>query len=273
MAARIFSTILLWAVAIAAVVFARAFGLAVLVWALAAGALAEALAACRKMGFSPMSGICQAACAAIILGGWCAAEKYGEIGMSIPLIVCAAVPVLLLKDPFGNFWSKSLLPSLLAILAIPFALQWLVFMPQKFGLMFPIMVLAAAKFSDVGAFVIGKGFGRRKLAPETSPNKTWEGAIGGIFAAAAVAAAFAWGFHGTQLMPKNFLPTDAIVFGAAIGACAIASDLLESAFKRRARVKDSGKIIPGIGGILDLADSLLLSAPAAVAMAAVMNLG
>lgn len=111
--------------------------------------------------------------------------------------------------------------------------------------------------SDSGAYLIGKKFGRRKLAPKISPNKTWEG-----FAAAMV-------FSGLALLlmvwAKRYVePTHFIyVFlaGCALGAVGQGGDLLKSVFKRRAGVKDSGNLIPGHGGLLDRIDSLLLVSP------------
>jgi phosphatidate cytidylyltransferase len=103
--------------------------------------------------------------------------------------------------------------------------------------------------------------GRHKLAPSISPGKTWEGVGGGLLLAAVVA------FLPVQFAPQYFpdwlTPLRAAGLAFPIGIAAIASDLSESAFKRRAGVKDSGNCIPGIGGALDLADSLLLAGPVA----------
>lgn len=128
------------------------------------------------------------------------------------------------------------------------------------GVVLAIWVLAAAKFSDVGAYVMGSAFGRHKMAPSISPKKTWEGAAGGLFSSAAVSGGDSVRIFGNPAAAIHAAGRRAR--GAAIGAVAIVSDLLESVFKRAAGVKDSGAAIPGIGGALDLADSVLLSAPA-----------
>ena len=113
-----------------------------------------------------------------------------------------------------------------------------------------IVIVAAA---DVGAYAVGVSFGRRKLAPSMSPAKTWEGAAGGLAAAmgvaVAAAAVFGLGVHTAA----------AVGLGALLWAGALAGDLLESALKRRAGVKDSGRLIPGHGGICDRLDSIVLS--------------
>ena len=109
--------------------------------------------------------------------------------------------------------------------------------------------------SDAGAYYTGRAFGKRKLAPSISPGKTWEGAVGGIVAALAMAAlAHFWFFR--ELPLKYMLPLAAIM--ALLG---ILGDLAESALKRGAGAKDAANILPGHGGILDRLDSLLFNAP------------
>ena len=111
--------------------------------------------------------------------------------------------------------------------------------------------------TDSGAYLIGRKLGRHKLAPHVSPNKTWEGSIGGSLVSVIVVGLylafspvkFAYG------LPIMLLLTVVLSVGGQIG------DLIESAFKRHYGVKDSGKILPGHGGILDRFDSLLFVLP------------
>lgn len=110
--------------------------------------------------------------------------------------------------------------------------------------------------NDTGAYFVGSFRGRSAMAPRISPGKTWEGAFGGIVASLAAALACrAW-----------FLPTltsaEALGFGLLVGVMAPLGDLAESIMKRSAGVKDSGRIIPGHGGILDRIDSLIFTTPA-----------
>ena len=108
---------------------------------------------------------------------------------------------------------------------------------------------------DAGAYYVGRSFGKRKLASSISPGKTWEGAIGGMVAALAMATlAHFWFFRDLPL--KYALPLAAIM--TIIG---ILGDLAESALKRGAGAKDAANILPGHGGILDRLDSLLFNAP------------
>jgi len=108
---------------------------------------------------------------------------------------------------------------------------------------------------DTGAYYVGRAFGKRKLAPSISPGKTWEGAVGGLLAALAMATlAHFWFFR--ELPLKYTLPLAALM--TVVG---IFGDLAESALKRGAGAKDAANILPGHGGILDRLDSLLFNAP------------
>jgi phosphatidate cytidylyltransferase len=103
--------------------------------------------------------------------------------------------------------------------------------------------------ADVFAYVVGSTLGRRRLAPTISPGKTWEGTIAGFAASALVVLAVAATF-GLPRVP-------AAIAALGIGPVGLAGDLLESAVKRRAGVKDSGTLFPGHGGVLDRLDSLV----------------
>lgn len=153
-------------------------------------------------------------------------------------------------------------------------------------------LVLVSKGSDVGAYFAGKSFGRTKLAPATSPNKTWEGVAGGVLLSA---AAGAWLLTDVPIGPAVELasgaPDDGSVIGSrtwvtpllpggllggalhglALGVIAVMSDLTESLLKRARGVKDSGTLFGESGGFLDLADSLLLVGPCALAYTAVLG--
>jgi phosphatidate cytidylyltransferase len=124
-----------------------------------------------------------------------------------------------------------------------------------------LWLIAVAKFCDVGALLTGLAIGKHKMAPVISPKKTWEGAIGGVLTSMGVGALGAW-LARTQF-PAGFTPLRGALIAAPVAAVGIVSDLVESVIKRRAASKDSGNVIPGIGGMFDLSDSLLLTAPVA----------
>ena len=128
-----------------------------------------------------------------------------------------------------------------------------------------LMILLMVKFTDIGAYFGGRALGRHKLIPWLSPGKTWEGLLCGLATAAAVGAAFApWaGDHG---IPAYWTMWRGVIFGVVIGGIGQLGDLLESLMKRDADVKDSGQVVPGFGGVLDIIDSPLLAAPFAYLM-------
>ncbi len=126
-------------------------------------------------------------------------------------------------------------------------------------LMLPLLTTWA---SDIGAYAVGRGIGRHQLIPTVSPGKTVEGAIGGLIAAIVVA----WAFGNGVLRPAaqlgfKWYPWGLILFGALVSVAAQVGDLAESLFKREAGVKDSSRIIPGHGGMLDRLDSLFFVLP------------
>lgn len=115
-----------------------------------------------------------------------------------------------------------------------------------------LATILAVWAADVAAYLVGSAIGRHRIAPRISPGKTWEGTIAGSIAAAAVIV-IAGAPSGVQAWW--------IVTAALIGPAAFAGDLLESWVKRRAGVKDSGRVLPGHGGVLDRIDSLVAAAP------------
>jgi phosphatidate cytidylyltransferase len=121
---------------------------------------------------------------------------------------------------------------------------------------FLLLALLAVFATDSGAYFTGRGIGRHPLAPNISPNKTWEGSAGGL--ASAVAASLILGLVLDLAAPLWQLG----LLGAAIGVIAQTGDLAESKLKRLSSVKDTGSIIPGHGGILDRLDSVVVSIPA-----------
>jgi len=128
-----------------------------------------------------------------------------------------------------------------------------------FGVWSLLMVVFVVKFSDIGAYAIGRPFGKHKFSPKISPGKTWEGMAAAVVTAIMAAFAFAVGF---DIMGKRIMVWWlAIIFGCCFAFIALAGDLIESMIKRDAQQKDSAKNVPGFGGILDVIDSPLVAAP------------
>lgn len=114
--------------------------------------------------------------------------------------------------------------------------------------------------NDTFAYLTGRMFGKTKLIERVSPNKTWEGTIGGIVFTIGVSCLFAF-----VINTPNYSPLFWIVSAVIIAPCAIVGDLLESLLKRSLNIKDSGNIMPGHGGILDRFDATLFTIPSFVA--------
>ena len=167
-----------------------------------------------------------------------------------------------------QFVSRSNTAGILAISTTLFGLMyvpWLLnfiqkinFFPGVDGRFYVLYFILVTKFSDTGAYVVGSLIGRHKMIPRISPGKTWEGFGGAIFLSTAASLVFVH-FFGDQMAGMNRL--HAVVLGVLLSLTAVIGDLIESLFKREAGVKDSGRLFPGIGGILDLLDSLLFNAP------------
>jgi phosphatidate cytidylyltransferase len=131
------------------------------------------------------------------------------------------------------------------------------------GFFYMILCLTAVVLSDAGAYFVGRRYGRRKLAPAISPNKTVEGAVGGVLTGGVCALlaklVFTWFVPGD--LSRDLGWGAALVFGMTLAAFAVLGDLIESVLKRDAALKDAGDLLPGVGGVLDRIDSALLGIP------------
>ena len=138
--------------------------------------------------------------------------------------------------------------------------------PHRHGVAFLLGAVVATVAADVGALAVGSVIGRHQLAPHVSPNKTWEGWVGGAVLAV-VASVFITG----HVHP--WTPTKAAILGAVIAVVGPVGDLCESLVKRDLGLKDMGSLLPGHGGVLDRVDALLFALPATYYLVRVLNLG
>ena len=151
--------------------------------------------------------------------------------------------------------------TLLGLMYVPWLLNFIQkinFFPGIDGRFYVLYFILVTKFSDVGAYCVGSLVGRHKMIPRISPGKTWEGFAGAIVVSTGASIAFAH-LAGPRL--AGMTTPHAAILGVLLSVAAVIGDLIESLFKREAGVKDSGRFFPGIGGILDLLDSLLFNAP------------
>jgi phosphatidate cytidylyltransferase len=147
-------------------------------------------------------------------------------------------------------------------LLLSFLVQLRIWSPDRLGLLAVIATILVVKLADSGAYFVGKSLGRRKLAPRLSPGKTVEGAVGAVGSA----LLGAWLVH--SLLLPWFCPAVTrgalgwyLLFGVSMALAGMLGDLAESLLKRDAQCKDSSSWMPGLGGILDVLDSLLGAAP------------
>jgi CDP-diglyceride synthetase len=138
--------------------------------------------------------------------------------------------------------------------------------PHRHGVAFVVGAVVATVGSDVGALAVGSWLGRHQLAPHVSPNKTWEGWIGGAIVAIGLSVAITGHVH-------PWTVSKAAILGAVVAVVAPLGDLCESMVKRDLGLKDMGSLLPGHGGVLDRIDGLLFVLPATYYLVRVLNLG
>ena len=149
--------------------------------------------------------------------------------------------------------------------AWPFTfLLWIIFAfpDAQAGRMALLLVVAITKAMDSGAFMVGSLIGRHRISARVSPKKTWEGTLGGVLVAILVGRAV-YACVRAGLEPAGIEPVHVWLAAPVLAVTAFAGDLAGSLVKRVAGVKDSGRLFPGIGGLLDLVDSLLFTLPVA----------
>lgn len=266
---------------------------------LGAGELARLL---QAKGAKPQATFALVMIAALMLAPWLSAAGwlgtgpaqveglYWQIVLLTVSFIGVGILLVVRRQPegsLGNLGATILMVSYLGFLG-SFATQLRCGRdtPNQDGAWLLMIAILVTKSSDIGAYFAGTLFGRHKLAPSISPGKTIEGAVGGLVASAAVAMFFAtanriaagFGLEGSYYeivnditrsfqvsdnISLNFSLLRAAGIGVLISAAGQVGDLVESCFKRDAGAKDSGRLIPRFGGILDLIDSPLLAVPVA----------
>lgn len=274
---RAFSTVVLWGVLLAALFSGREwianYVFLAFILALAVAGLAEFYALVEKRGLVCFRNWGLAAAVVLMVGTFLHAT--GRLGIynsparandfEMGLIILFVLGLCL-----RQFFSRSNTAGILAISTTLFGLMyvpWLLNFIQKInffpglgeaGRLYVLYFVLVTKFSDTGAYVVGSLCGRHKLIPRVSPAKTWEGFAGALVISTGTSLLVAH-LAGARLPGMTLL--HALVLGLLLGGAAVLGDLIESLFKREAGVKDSGRLFPGIGGVLDLLDSLLFNAP------------
>lgn len=227
----------------------------------------------EKTGFRPMRGWGYAFLVCVFVIAYYPGHQYDPMVWSDPGIVPIAALLLLIASPFillvagmrRDTLSESLPASASSFLLLPYVGLPLAMMVRVRahwnGDAFLFLLMLLVWSGDIAAYYVGRAIGRHKLAPRTSPGKTWEGAIASVIGALIVGMVL---FHfvvpiaGPSLVaPLWFVG----LFAICVNVAAQLGDLVESALKRGAGTKDSGSVLPGHGGVLDRIDALLFALP------------
>jgi phosphatidate cytidylyltransferase len=186
--------------------------------------------------------------------------------LTFAAVVMAAFLVRSIQFPEPESTTATIAVTILAVAYVgllgSFIIQIRWFEGPYHGLVPIVYLIATAKGADTGAYTAGRLLGRHKLWPRLSPNKTIEGAIGGMFAGVGASLIVA-GIARDLLRIPTLGWSEAIGFGLVVGLAAQLGDLMESMIKRDCARKDASAAVPGFGGVLDVLDSLLFAAPVA----------
>lgn len=210
----------------------------------------------RKKGISPHTGL-GIVMALIIALSFYYPPLFLELALFICILLTSVYYVLSINqvEKLMKFPSGAALTFLGAIY-LSFTLNHLNWLRDERGPIYIYFMLIVIFIGDTGAMLIGKALGKHKMTPIASPNKTWEGSLGGIITGCLAGIAF----------QQLFLSQDATIWKAALFAVLLQiiaqiSDPMESLFKRASGVKDSSHLLPGHGGFLDRVDSMILCTP------------
>ncbi len=264
MAKRIFSTVLLWAIVAGSLWYFRTTGAVILIGVIATLTLGEFYKLLAGAKLAPFDRLGMMLGGLITISPWLQ-QQHGLASEHLLALAVVIFAFRIIGERTTETRVEALASTVFGLVYVAFMLQYLVrivifnpYAPEQ-GLILFIWLVAVSKFCDVGALLTGLAIGKHKMSPEISPKKTWEGAIGGVIVSMGVGALFAW--LARDHLPAHITPLYAALIAGPIAVVAIVSDLIESVIKRRAAIKDSGGVIPGIGGMFDVSDSLILTAP------------
>ena len=222
-------------------------------------------------GLAHLKGIKTPVAAALIASMVLASGSYWQQFLHLPHALLLAILAICFLALVAQNYLKNGLEGMLAncgggalsILYLGLLASFLMSIRIDFGLWPLVMTVFVVKSADIGAYTMGRACGRHKFAPRISPGKTWEGMLGAVLFGVIVSVIFAdlgevmaW-----QAAIKVMAWQAAVMFGICFAFIGQMGDLLESMMKRDAQLKDSSSRVPGFGGVLDIVDSPLVSAP------------
>lgn len=268
---RVITALVLLVVLLAAVVFAKPWGLILFTLLFVGVGIGEWL---TLLGLSRRAVVAVAVAATLLL--WLTnlqmlAHPQWLVGLlGLDALIWLGLGLCLIFTGGFPLGPKTQLGWIACAIALPSVCALALLAAYRVGLMFLLSILILVWVADIAAYFFGKAFGRHKLAPSISPGKTVEGALGGLLAVWLVGwgGMFAPGFSDSLFarLDRSW-PGPGLVFALAIlVGFSILGDLLESYLKRQAGAKDSSQLLPGHGGILDRIDALLPVIPVALLM-------
>jgi len=276
--ARLFSTVLMWALVAGTFWWGHPIGYFSLVGALAVLGCWEYFRMAKGSGIVVFTSFGLSLAIAYSVGIWWMLRSGGQGpegigwldgGIAFVAILGGFSLILMRKDKgdcafqpvlytlFGIFYPAVLFHFVTRILF--FAPEGVVGPPVTSGAWLALWLVLVTKFTDMGAYIVGSLIGKNKLIPSVSPSKTWEGFFGALVISQVPGIAL-FLMLPNQLGALHSLPV-VIGLGLVIAFLAVIGDLAESVIKRSLTIKDSGHALPGIGGVLDLIDSLCFTAP------------
>ncbi len=268
---RLISSIILWAMVLGVLFYLGTLASALLCCLISTIALWEFYDMLGKGGLRCYKPLGLAGGILLSAGTWVGLHVSNPLLIStfeILFLVCLVLGLFLhqLADHENSDAIQTIGNTLLGIIYVPWLFNFVPKIKYLYdggegpGWLFVFYLVAVTKFCDSGAYATGRIFGRHKMTPRISPNKTWEGLLGGLVVAL-IASVTAFEYLKPRISLVGFKSEDAVILGILLGIAATVGDLSESLLKRQTKVKDSGGVLPGIGGALDLIDSLLFSAP------------
>ncbi|MBI4027199.1 MAG: phosphatidate cytidylyltransferase [Verrucomicrobia bacterium] len=271
-AKRLLSSIVLWAILLSVLFYLPILASALFCCLLSTIALWEFYDMLERGGMRCAKawgiggGICLSA------GAWWFSVRHLGVAntFEVLLLVCLVIGLFLrqLTDRENTATIQTISNTVLGVIYVPWLFNFIPKIQYLYaghagdgpGWLLVFYLVAVTKFCDSGAYATGRLFGRHKMMPHISPNKTWEGLLGGLVVAM-IASVTAFKYLEPRISAVGFGYADALALGLLLGLMSVLGDLSESLLKRQTSVKDSGEMLPGIGGALDLIDSLLFTAP------------
>jgi len=270
---RLTSTLVLWGVILGIVVAQNEFGYFALIAFLSLVALWEYFHMLKLDGIECFRLTGMVTAGAFLVGSFAFLHYLGPASSNdfqVATLV-AFLMIVFARQMFEQMRDRDALQTMAYTLFGLFYIPWLFNFLQKIiylaphaadgtptGQWYVLYLVAVTKFSDAGAYAFGSLFGKHPFMHHISPKKTWEGFVGALISSL-IASWWVYGLTATHLASFGFI--DVTILGLTLGFAAVVGDLAESIIKRSAHAKDSSKFLPGIGGSLDLIDSLLFTGP------------